>query len=228
MEAKGTFDARIRTWKDTNSLPAVLRTAIGQAQRTVVTEGPAHARLPSKRWAIASRWATEHNRLDPTLIAWNETDQKLDHTDYLELAALLHRTDVVTIMTALGHLESVQSLNMIEPKERMPGETRLVVGDRAIEPGLAALVGPVGILPLHDRDDLEFVHRIRELSPRIAFASLSSRYASTIVHRPLEFVESELARTSEDAGDADTRFAHQAGLTLAWPTPDDRISLADD
>ena len=31
VEAKGTFNACIRAWKDTNSLPAVLRTAIGQA-----------------------------------------------------------------------------------------------------------------------------------------------------------------------------------------------------
>ena len=131
-------------------------------------------------------------------------------------------------MTALGHLESVQSLNMIEPEKRMPDEIRVVVGDRAIEPGFAALLGPLGILPLHDRDDLELVHRLRELSPRIAFASLSSRYVSTIVHRPLEFEEFALARTSEDAGDADTRFARQAGLTVAWPTPDDRIALADD
>ena len=228
VEAKGTFNARIRAWKDTNSLPAVLRTAIGQAQRSVVTKGPAQTRLPSKRWAIASRWANEHNKLDPTLIAWNETDQTLDYTDYLELSALLHRTDVMTVMTALGHLESVQSLNMIEPEERMPGEISLVVGDHAIQPGFAALLGPLGILPLHDRDDLEFVHRLRELTPGIAFASLSSRYASTIVHRPLELEESALARTSEDAGDADTRFAHQAGLTVAWPTPDDRIALADD
>ena len=211
VEAKGTFDARIRTWKDTNSLPAVLRTAIGQAQRTVVIKGSGQARLPSKRWAIASRWANEHNKLDPTLTAWNETDQTLDYTDYLELAALLHRTDVMTIMTALGHIESVQLLNMIEPEDRIPGEMSLVVGDRAIEPGFAALLGPLGILPLHDRDDFELVHRLRELSPGVAFASLSSRYASAIVHRPLEFEESAFAWTSEDAGDADTRFARQAG-----------------
>ena len=228
VEAKGTLNTGVRKWKDSSTLPAVLHTAIAQAQRTVVTKGPSRAHLPSTRWAIASRWATEHNRREPTLIAWNEPDQRLDHADYLELAALLHRMDVMTIMTALGHPNAAQFLNMMEPAERMPGQIRLVVGDHPIEPGLVALVGPLVILPLHDHDDLELVHRLRELYPRIAFASLSSRYATMIFHPSLDFEESGRAWASEDAGRADTRFARQAGLTVAWPNPDDRIALADD
>lgn len=76
---------------------------------------------------------------------------------------------------------------MPEPVSRVPGDLWLRVGERLVEPGFAAVIGPVGIYPLRRRQDLVLLRRIREINPRIVFASLSSRYVTTIIHQPREF-----------------------------------------
>ena len=92
------------------------------------------------------------------------------------------------------------------PTERLPGEIGLRVNGRSLEPGVAAVVGPVGLHPLRGREDLEYVRRIRERIPNVALASLSSRYAGETVADP------RLDAGAEDGGNVATR----AGLTVAW------------
>ena len=184
--------------------------------------------LPAKRWAVASRWSNEDNHRRPTLLAWDPDEGELDEDDYRVLAKLLHRADIEGILKGFGHFGAVDTLNVQAPSRRLPGDLWLRVGDRPIEPGFAAVLGPIGSHPLRDAVDLEIVRLIRELTPNVALASLSSRYASTIIREPRAFDEGELRDTSKAAYDGDGRFAHQAGLTVAWPIPDEEIAFADE
>ena len=101
----------------------------------------------------------------------------------------------------------------------------LLIGGRYIEPGYAAVLGPIGLLSLRVRDDVDRVRRIREISPEVAVASLSSRYASTILKEPRAFDEDDQVGLYDTAPDDPGRFAEQAGLTVAWPTPEEEIAF---
>ena len=209
-EAKGTSDRAISTWNGPDRRPAVLETALRQAERTVVCKSSLPRPLPAKRWAVASRWVTEENGLCPTLIAWDPDDGPLDRDDYRELARVLHRADIEGVLKGLGHPEAVRVLDDRPPEEvptpLLPGEIGLRVDGRSLEPGVAAVVGPVGLHPLRGKEDLEYVQRIRERTPNVALASLSSRYARAPVEdRPWD-------ADREDGGNVATR----AGLTVAW------------
>ena len=122
----------------------------------------------------------------------------------------------------------VETLNVGGPSRRLPGEMPLRVGDRPIEPGFAAVLGPIGIDSLRSWDDLNQIRLIRGLAPNIAIASLSSLYASTTIRDPSGFDEAQLRDASKSARDYDARFAQQAGLTVAWPMPDEDIAFSDE
>ena len=117
---------------------------------------------------------------------------------------------------------------MPEPVSRVPGDLWLRVIERLVEPGFAAVIGPVGIYPLRRRQDLVLLRRIREINPRIVFASLSSRYVTTIIHQPREFDEVESGEVPTIARGDGQRFAQRAGLTVAWPFGGEDIVPADD
>ena len=61
-------------------------------------------KLPSKRWAIASRWGTEDNYRDPTLLAWGTEEDKLGDDDYQALAKILLRADLDGVMGGLARI----------------------------------------------------------------------------------------------------------------------------
>ena len=227
-EAKGSFDKGVRTWSGPNYRPDVLQTAIDQAARTEVFRNSKRAPLPAKRWAVASRWANEANELDPTLLAWDPDEGELEDRDYQELARCLHRTDVESVLKGLGHPQAVPIVEAPETTAPVPGALRLRVGRRPIETGFAALVGPVGLHALRERDDLDGVRRIRELNPQVALVSLSSRYASAIVPPTPLSDEASLDHAPRTTPDPHDRFLQRAGLTVAWPLADDEIVFADE
>lgn len=214
-EAKGTFDRAISAWNGPDRRPTALETALGQAKRTAVFKSPSANPLPAKRWAVASRWATEENDLCPVLVAWDPDDGPLDRDDYRELARVLHRADIEGVLKGLGHREAVDALDDGAPTERLPGEIGLRVNGRSLEPGVAAVVGPVGLRPLRGREDLEYVRRIRELTPNVAVVSLSSRYAGASI------TDRERVADPEDGGNVATR----AGLTVAWLSDEPDIGI---
>jgi len=225
-EAKGSFDKGVRTWSGPDRLPDVLHTALGQAQRTAVFGTSFAGALPAKRWAIASRWANEENGHCPTVLAWDPDEGELDDDDYGALARLLHRVDVEEVLKSLGHAGAMDTVSARPPSPRLPGDIWLRVGDRPVAPGFAAVLGPVGIYPLRSKDDLDRVRLIRELTPNVALASLSSRYASTIFRDPLAYgggTSDEAVKPSPAGSD---RYAQRAGLTIAWPMPDQDIGFA--
>ena len=226
-EAKGSFDKAVRTWSGPYDLPDVLRTALGQAQRTAFFKTSLNGPLPARRWAVASRWANEENRRTPTLLAWDLDEGALHDDDFRALARILHRADVEGVLKGLGHLGAVEAPTVPGPSRRLQGDLSLRVGDRRVERGFAAVLGPIGRLPLRTGEDLDRVRLIRDVTPNVALASLSSRYASTIIAEPRGFDEGELRDTLNTVPDGDGRFAQRAGLTVVWPMPDENIAFAD-
>ena len=212
-ETKGSFDKAVRTWSGPDYRPDVLQNAIDQAGRTAVFRDSKSTPLPAKRWAVASRWANEANMLDPTLLAWDPDEGELKDRDYRELARRLHRADIEGVLKALGHPQAVGIFDAPEATAPVPGALRLRVGPLPIEPGFAALVGPVGIHTLREHDDLDRVQRIREMNPQVALASLSSRYARAVVPLAPLSDETGLDRRPETAPDPRDRLLQRAGLT---------------
>ena len=95
--------------------------------------------------------------------------------------------------------QAVGIFDALEATAPVPGTLRLRVGPLPLELGFAALVGPVGIHTLRERDDLDRVHHIREMNPQVALATLSVGYASAIVPPVPSSDEEGLDRTPKTA-----------------------------
>ena len=227
-EAKGSSDKGTRTWSGPTSIPKVLRNAIEQTQRTNVFRSSATTPLPAKRWAVASRWGNEQNRFEPTLLAWDPEEEPLEEADYRDLAKLLHYSDASDILTGLGHPDAVERLDSPDTTIPIAAELPLLVGGQPIEAGFSAALGPIGIVPLRERADLEWVHRMRDLNVHLALASLSGRYLRTISPDPRAVYEDDLADPNRPIRDDGPRIAQHAGLTVAWPGPGDDIEIPRD
>jgi len=224
-EAKGSSDKGTTTWSGPTSIPKVLRNAIDQTQRTNVFRSSATTPLPAKRWAVASRWGNEQNRFEPTLLAWDPEEEPLDEADYRDLAKLLHQSDTSDILTGLGHPDAAERLDASAP---IAAELPLLVGGQPIEAGFSAALGPIGIVPLREPADLEWVHRVRDLNMYLALASLSGRYVRTISLNPRAIYEDDLADPNGAIRGDGPRIAQHAGLTVAWPGSGDDIEIPRD
>ena len=223
-EAKGSFDGRFKTWRGPRA-PQILRTAIEQAGRTSVFH--CSRKLPAKRWAVASRWGTENNGCEPTLLAWASDEERLDEKHYRKLADLLHHADVNGVLRGMGHLARDADLddamavpmrpsNLAELTEGvLPLQVR--IGDNLLDPGFAAIVGTFGVHPLRSREDGQRLLRVRELNLNYAIMSLSFGYLS-------DTSESPRSKAGEQ-GTASERFASWRGLTVAWPSPGEDVAL---
>ena len=240
VEAKGTFDNGIRTWHGPSKSPRILQTAINQAERTAVFQRYSGRKLPAKRWAIASRWGTDYNNRESTLFGWSSEQDKLPEDDYHALAKSLIRADLAGVLKGLGHSEAARMLGVGDPSEyaqyglfqplgnsslhdadsepsnRAPGDIWIRVGSQALEPGFAATVGPFGVKPLHDENDLQDVRLALDLNLNIALASLSSRYATIASHDEYWSKVLEVAHTPEVTHAGLER--HETGLEIAVRT----------
>ena len=96
-----------------------------------------------------------------------------------------------------------------------------------VRAGLLAALFPEADV-LRARSDLDRVRLIREMTPNIALASLSSRYAAGIIRPPHRLEDGEHVVEPGSTPDDDARFATQAGLTVAWPMPDEHIGWAEE
>lgn len=207
VEAKGTFDEGVRTWRGPYSQPQILKTAIAQATRTAVFLRSPRKKLPAKRWAIASRWGTVNNDRDPTLLAWDPDEEKLDRADYEALGTILRRADVAGVLGGLGYPREAQKA--LDTNETFSRSTWLYAGDQELNLGFAAIVGPFGVLPLRGNSYRLQQRRERGIDDlNFAVASLPSQYAMTAIQNPLW-----LDKTKRD----DDRSAHRHGLTVMWP-----------
>ena len=228
VEAKGTFDSGIKTWRGPRSEPQILRTAVEQVERTAVFRYP-RRKLPAKRWAIASRWGTEENRREPTLlawVAWDSEEEQLDEDDYQELYHILHSTDVDGVLGGMGHPGSAQALDVAEQPIYRPEFPQLRIGDQWLEPGFAAMVGPFGVHPLRTREDRSLLLQLRDLNLNYAVASLSHSYISEGHRAVSEDSTKQLVLKGHRA--ALERFPSRLGLTVVWPSADEDVSFEEE
>ena len=215
-EAKGSYDDGAKVWSGPYGRPQKLKTAIDQAERTAVFVRHTGKKLPAKRWAIASRWGTERTGRHPTLLAWDPEEESLPEADYREFSRIFLRADVDGVLTGMGHRAVSEVPDALGLPPQFP-EVLIRAGSQALEPGLAAAVGPFGVQPLRDGDDVAQLEGVRELNPNVVVASLSSRYianalsdddANARLHQNLP-AEEEL-----DGNLTFQRLATRAGLTV--------------
>ena len=221
-EAKGSYDQGFKTWRGPQSRPYPLNTAINQAERTAVFNSKSLFQLPARRWAIASRWKTqgEHVR-DPSVIAWKKDDGSLCGSDYKALLALLLQADLDAILNELGHPGAVGTTETLGHAGRLPGDLLLRVGDRRLDPGFGAAIGPLGIRPLREPADLELAQQLRSAGLPIAVALLASRYA-------LSVRTGDVWREPESLDDLPISILHRSGLEVLWLNADEEIRLVDE
>ena len=234
-EAKGSFDRAVRNWARPPYTPEMLRTAIRQVKRTLVV-GPKGRELPAKRWAVVSRWGTEENGKDPTIVAWRDGDRgraaasdlgALEGEDSAALQGVLVEADLNGVVAGMGHGRSEGNQAMNRSIADRSAYRRLVFGDWSSGPGLVAAVGPFGPLPLLGAEDLELADRMRERSQEVAFVSLSRNYIDNPYRDHTWSDNGDELRFADD-GIRLERASLQAGLTVVWPRRRERVELARD
>jgi hypothetical protein len=223
VEAKGTHDKALCAWRGPIAMPSVLQSAIGQTERTAVFVRASNRKLPSKRWAIASRWGTQENGLDPTLIAWDPEDEKLDENYYRLLERIFFQADIQAVAAGMGYTGDVGAFGIGGDFRRAVSieegtSIRFKVGGRLFKPGLMVALGPFGHLPIRNASDLSRIRRVREITSNVALVSLSSNYIQS-VREGEPPVEAHLV--TED------RTASQGGLTVIWPLKNEEIEIDD-
>ena len=207
VEAKGTFEKNIKRWHDPYCRPQTLGTAIAQVKRTAVFAHNSGRKLPAKRWAVASRWGTEDNCLEPTLLAWGTEEDKLGEGDYQALVKILLRADLDGVMRGLGHSEAETMLDVAKQSELNQRHLQSLFGDLDLEPGFAAIVGPFGVQPLPAEDDLLQMLQTRNWNLNIAVASLSIQYVKAVIQEQ---------DWPDDVAPAAARSKRRNGLTVVW------------
>ncbi len=215
VEAKGTYNTGIQTWQGPHSVPQVLQTAIEQSKRTAVFSHSS-GKLPAKRWAIASRWGTEDNLRDTTLLAWDPEEERLNEDDYWALAHVLYSADVDGVVKGMGH---AHYSNGAELSSKSAAIIRLRIGDQLLERGIAAMVGPFGVYPFRALDDHRQLQQVREMNLDYSIVLLSQRYALGTRGFFREFKE---------LGTTDERSASRRGLTVVWPRAEDEVTFEEE
>ena len=219
VEAKGTYYPPISYFKR----------AIGQVGRTAVFRS--YQKLPTKRWAIASRWGTEENSLKPTLVAWDSEEEQLDADDYNALYQILHRADVGGVLRGMGHPIHTQAPNVEELIADVPSG-RLSIYDvdgnqQLEESGFAAVVGPFGVRFLRPRDDLSPLLQLLDRNFSYAVALLSHSHVHHVLEKRqiAETIAPDEFEAQSSFTDVSGRLATQHGLTVVWLRPGDNVAF---
>lgn len=240
-EAKGSFDRGVGNWLGPTSTPGMLCTAKKQIRRTSVV-APSGQEVRAKCWAVVSRWGTEENRRDPTILAWHDDDRgrpeqchagRFAWNDSETLRRILVEADLDGVVTGLGHGRPEESPAANRSIAEPSAYRRLAINGFSLDPGLVAAVGPFGPLPLLGTEDLELADRMRDRSQQVAFVSLSGDYIEDPHRDHVDDLHSGRTLSGyEDIpqlGWSDIgleRASKQAGLTVVWPRRRERVELA--
>lgn len=239
-EAKGSFDAGKSAWCGPNALPPTVETAINQAGRTVLTNLATGRQLRAKRWAVASRWGTENNKRQPTMIAvrdlgqssQDENAEAVEEEGYRELAEALLRADSEFVKGGL----TASTVGGAESARDSPVPLPIRIGELTLDPSYSAALGPFGQQPLRNQDDLEMVRESLKTGAPVAVASFSDSYYRNIMYGRWPFLR-EFGEESWPTDDAVLRrrqlvresarslVIERHGLTVSWLNRDQDIDL---
>lgn len=240
VEAKGSFDSRIGAWRGPNALPPTVETAINQAGRTILIDRDTGQRLRATRWAVASRWGTENNECEPTLIAvrdlggrdLDESERAVEGEDYQELADALLGADIEGVKYGL----TVSKFGAPATTHDNQGPLPIRIGEQSLGRSYSAAFGPFGLQPLRNRDDLEMVRGSVRIGAPVAVASLSDSYYRDIVSGRWSDVPAEsekswreddtaLGGQSQESENVRGLMVKRHGLTVTWLDRDEDIDV---
>ncbi len=239
-EAKGSFDLGISPWCGPSTLPATVETAINQAERTELINRYTGRRLRAKRWAVASRWGTQNNEREPTMIAVRDLGQSYQHENaeaveeegYRELAEALLRADSEFVKDGL----TGSRVGGSDSSRDSPIPLPIRIGELALDPSYSAALGPFGQLPLRNQDDLEMVRESLKTGAPVAVASFSDSYYRHIMFGRWPFprvfgegfwpTDDPVLRKRPLIGEsARSLVIERHGLTVSWLDHDQDIAL---
>ena len=141
-EAKGSFDPGVRNWRGPTDTPRTLCTAMKQMRRTLVV-APHGRRVPARRWAVVSRWRTEENGKDPTILASRDDDRgrpersqagRLALNDSVVLRQIFAEADFEGVAAGLGHGRNSENRAADESVEDPSADRTLVIDDLSLGP----------------------------------------------------------------------------------------------
>ena len=216
-EAKGTYRGSEEGWSTGH--PKALKKAIDQTKNTVMHH-ISGKHFPARRWAIASQWATEHNKLTPKILAWDLQGQDIDNRERSRLDKILFQADISAILHGLGYSSTIEREEdglwrlIYRLSNAGSGTTSIHVGDKHFEPGFVAVVGTNGIRPLSGIEEITGRNGIVS-DNSVVLISLSCRYV-------WEVMGGENKWEKPDSG---PHWASQAGLTIVWANAHDEIRI---
>lgn len=197
---------------------------------------PSGNEVPAKRWAVVSRWGTEENGKDPTIVAWCDDDRRqaatcrpdaLARRDSMALRVILVEADLDGVIAGLGHGRTGESQATDRSIAGHSAYRTLAINGFRLDPGLAAAVGPFGSLPLLGAEDVGMADRMRDRSQEVAYVSLSRNYIDDPYRDHTLSDYGDELRFAED-GIRLERASRQAGLTVVWPLLRQPVKLARD
>ena len=231
VEAKGSSDHTRTTWH--HGRPSILRTAKQQVKTTAVFPKGSQRRLPARRWVVASRWATEKDGLQPTLLVWDPEERNLESDVWRTLLHVLFTAELEVLR------EGFQLAGPRGVAELQPLQVR--VGNYVLPRGAVAVAGPFGIRPIRRRADLSEWWPVARAHGNVAVMALSVEYEEAVRLLPSD-PERSLAlldkmRTDSFGNNQDhdglegpsigVRAVSRSGLTVVWPRSDERIEFVD-
>ena len=231
VEAKGSSDHTRTTWH--HGRPSILRTAKQQVKTTAVFPKGSQSRLAARRWVVASRWATEEDGLQPTLLVWDPEERNLKSDVWRTLLHVLVTAELEVLR------EGFQLAGPRGVAELQPLQVR--VGNYVLPRGAVAVAGPFGIRPIRRRADLSEWWPVARAHGNVAVMALSLEYEEAVRLLPSD-PERSLAlldkmRTDSFGNNQDhdgleglpigVRGVTRSGLTVVWPKSDERIEFVD-
>ena len=231
VEAKGSSDRTRTTWH--HGRPSILRTAKQQVKTTAVFRKGSQRRLPARRWVVASRWATEKDGLQPTVLVWDPEERNLGSDDWHTLLHVLFKAELEALR------EGFQLTGARGAAELPPLQVR--VGDYVLPRGAMVVAGPFGIRPVRRRADLSEWWSVARAHGNIAVMALSVEYEEAVRLLPsdperslalLDRMRTDLLGNNQDQDDLEgppigVRGVSRSGLTVVWPRSDERIEFVD-
>lgn len=153
-EAKGAhtpWDNAPRKWDVGDDGP------IGTAERQLMNayiKTVAGVRVPAKRWAVASRWASVSGPKTPFLVAWDPVEPgDVDPETRQDLAVQVRRAALAELLAGMGLAEAARDVARGEVTDLLDRDA-VVLGDSSDKgaPVFAAAMGPFGVVNLAAAD----------------------------------------------------------------------------
>ena len=179
-----------------SAIPPAVNTAIRQLDRVEIVDGSGP--IAFKTWAVASRWATSENQMEPTLIAYDPVGEgrRLSESERISLRTEVQARWIASLLDGLGRPDLANMARDPDASdEAAPDRDITFVAGRAGYAALAMAGG--GLLPLVGPDrparTRAFVETALGLGRQLAVILLDHKVASRAIARDKDIAGEWLA-----------------------------------